>query len=114
MNPPPGFQPLPPPGSIDPSTENGQKALDVWIAWNFILVPQSETQALTLAQLFQTLINQTPTIWSWNESENVQTLIDTGLIRSDSMMAAMQGFGDDTTVRSANIFFPNSFPLQKN
>jgi len=114
MNPPPGFQPLPPPGGIDPTTEEGQKALDVWIAWNFILVPQSETSALTLAQLFQTLINRTPTIWSWKESDNVQTLINAELINADTLMAVMQGFGNDTTVRSANVFFPGSFELRKN
>lgn len=106
MNPPQGFQPLPPPGGIDPNTEEGRKALDVWIAWNFILVPRSPTQALTLAQLFQSLIQKTPTLWSWNESDNVQTLINANLIRSDTLMAVMQGFGDDSTIRPANSFFP--------
>jgi hypothetical protein len=105
MNPPPGFQPLPPPGGIDPRTEEGQKAMDVWIAWNFILVPQSETHALTLAQLFQMLINQQPTIWSWREEDNVRALIASGLLKADTMMAAMPGFGN-SIVQPANTFFP--------
>ena len=87
-----GFQPLPPPGGIDLNTDQGKKALDVWISWNFLLVPVSTTQALTLAQLFAQLMSKKPIIWSWQEQDNIRHLVDAGIINERTAITVMPGF----------------------
>jgi len=106
------LQRMPLPGGIDPNTPEGSKALDTWIAWNVILVPISETQAMSLAQLFTQLMQKKPTVWSWNEKENIRTLIREGIITENSMMTVAPGFGDGENAGKMQSFkdkFPGCF-----
>ena len=104
------LQRMPLPGGIDINTENGKKAADVWITWNVILVPISDTQAMTLAQLFTQLMQKKPTIWSWNEEENIKTLIKEGIINENSMMTIAPGFGENSgKLENIKSKFPGCF-----